>query len=200
MNIAVLASGNGTNFEAIVKAAKRGYIRANIKLLITDKKDAYARTRAKKLGVQDIFINPKDFYSRLEFDKSISSLLKREKINLVVLAGFMRILSPYFVRTFKNRILNIHPALLPAFRGERAIERAFGGGCKATGVTVHFVDESVDHGPIVLQEAIIIKEGETLKELEAKVHKLEHELYPLAIKLYVENRLKIKGRRVAIGC
>lgn len=198
MNIAVLASGKGTNFEAIAKAVKRGYLKANLKLLLTDIKSAYVRTRAKRFGVPDIFINPKEFGSRLEFDKELARILRQEKINLVVLAGFMRILSPYFVEQFKNKILNIHPALLPAFRGEKAIERAFYSGVKITGVTVHFVDEKVDHGPIILQEALRINRSKGLKCLERKIHRLEHKLYPLAIKLVIEKKVKMGKSHVEV--
>lgn len=198
MNIAILASGNGSNFEAIAKAAKRGYIKSPIKILITDKANAFARERARKNRIKDTFVNPLDFDSRSAFDKEIIKILNKEKIELVVLAGFMRILSAEFVTKFRGRILNIHPALLPAFRGENAIERALDYGCKITGVTVHFIDEKVDNGPVVLQEAIKIKKGETLKNLEARIHKLEHKLYPLAVKLFTEKRLKIKNRNVEI--
>ena len=198
VKIAVLASGRGTNFEALVRAQKRSYFRGKITLLITDKRDAFVRKRAKKFGIKDIFINPDDYSSRLEFDKEIIRILRREKINLIVLAGYMRILSPFFVSSFKNKILNIHPAILPAFKGEDAIERAYRYGCKVTGVTVHFVDEQVDHGPIILQEAIEIKKGITREKLEEKIHKLEHKLYPLAVKLFVNKRIKIRGRYVEI--
>jgi len=198
MNIAILASGNGSNFEAIAKAVKRGYIKASIKVLITDKRNAFVRERTKRNNIKDIFVDPKKFKSRTAFDKEIVRILKTEKINLIVLAGFMRILSTDFVKKFQNHIINIHPALLPAFRGERAIERALKYGCKVTGVTVHFIDEKVDNGPVILQEAVKIKKGETLKSLEERVHKLEHKLYPLAIKLFTEKRLKIKNRNVEI--
>ena len=198
MNIAILASGNGSNFEAIVKAAKRGYIKACIKILITDKSNAYVRQRAKRSKIKDIFIDPSEFKSRLEFDAEVAKVLKKEKIGLVVLAGFMRILSAKFVKRFKNRILNIHPALLPAFKGENAIRRALQHNCKVTGVTVHFVDEKVDNGPIILQQAIEIKRGETLERLEKRIHNLEHKLYPLAVKLFTERRIKIKNRNVEI--
>jgi len=198
INIAVLASGNGTNFEALTKAVKKQRLKADIKLLITDKKNAFARKRAKRLGVKDIFIDPKGFKSRLEFDKEIVKVLRREKTDIVALAGYMRIISPYFVKSFKNKIVNIHPALLPAFKGVDSIARVLEYGCKATGVTVHFVDEKVDHGPIILQEAVTIRKNETLKALEKRVHKLEHKLYPLAVKLIVEKKLKIKGRNVFI--
>ena len=198
MNIAVLASGKGTNFEAIAKAVKRGYIKAKLGLLITDKQQAPVRKRAKKLGINDIFVNPKEFISRQQFDKRIVSILKEEKIDLVVLAGFMRIITPYFVKEYKHRIVNIHPAVLPSFKGVDAIRRAYRYGCKVAGVTVHFVDEKVDHGPIIIQDAVKIEQGMSLGEVEEKIHKLEHKLYPLAVKLIVEKRIKVKGRRVII--
>lgn len=198
INIAILASGNGSNFEAIAIAIKKGAINANLKLLVVDNEDAYVRVRAKKFNIPDEFINPKNFNSRVDFDKTIVKILKNEKIDLVVLAGFMRILSPYFIKNFKNRILNIHPALLPAFKGTNSIKRAYDYGCKIAGVTVHFVDESVDHGPIILQEVVKISRGMTLKQLESNIHKLEHRLYPEAIKLFTENRLKISNRIVKV--
>jgi phosphoribosylglycinamide formyltransferase-1 len=198
MNIAILASGNGTNFEALAKAVRKGSIKARISLLVTDKADAYVRRRARRLRVPDVFVDPKEFPTRGAFDAALIRILKKEHIDLVVLAGFMRILSPGFVSAFKNRILNIHPALLPAFKGERSIERAFMYGCKVAGVTVHFVDEDVDHGPIVLQGPVVITEGMKLAGLTARIHRLEHQLYPLAVKLFVEGKLKISGRIVKI--
>ncbi len=197
--MAVLASGRGTNFEAIAKAVKRGYIRANLKLLITDKEEAPVREKAKRFKVKEVFIDPKNFKTRKDFDKEVVKLLRREKIDLVILAGFMRIITPYFVKAFKNRILNIHPALLPSFKGTEAIKRAYDYGVKVTGVTVHFVDEKVDHGPIILQEALKIKEKESLESLEERIHKIEHRLYPKAIKLFLERRIKVRARRVAIN-
>lgn len=199
MNIAVLASGNGSNFSAIAKAVQRGVIKANLKLLITDKQQAFARRRADKFNVKNLFINPDNFSSRLEFDKHIVKILKKEKIDLVVLAGFMRIISPYFVKSFKNKIINIHPAALPAFKGKNAIQRALDYGCPTTGVTVHIVDEKIDHGPIILQETVKINPKMTCAQLENKIHTLEYKLYPLAIKLFAEKRISIKGRKVIIA-
>jgi len=187
-NIAIFASGSGSNFEALVKANRRKSFKANIKLLITDKEAAYARIRARKFDIPEIFINPKDFSSREEFDAHIVSILKKEKIDLIIFAGYMRIVSSVFVKAFKNKIVNIHPALLPAFPGTHSIERAYNEGCKVTGVTVHFVDEQVDHGPIILQKAIEIKEGMNLQELEAVVHKVEHTLFPRAIDLIIKKQ------------
>ncbi len=199
MNIAVLASGNGTNFEAVVRSAEKGKLRnAKIKILISDKEKSFVQKRAKKHNIKSVFVDPKRFSSRTLFDKEVVRILRKEKIRLVVLAGFMRILSPYFVKAFKNRILNIHPALLPSFKGESAIKKAYKYGVKVTGVTVHFVDNDVDHGPIIFQEALKIKEGESLESLEKRIHRLEHKLYPEAIKLFIQGRLKVRGRKVAI--
>jgi len=197
-NIAVLASGGGTNFEAIAGKIKKGYIKAGLKLLITDKEDAFVRVRAKKFKVKDVFLNPKDFKTREDFDKEAVRILKQENIDLVVLAGFMRIITPCFVKAFKNRILNIHPAILPSFKGTHGIQEAYDYGVKVTGVTVHFVDEKMDHGPIVLQQALEIKEGETLEELEQRIHRIEHKLYPESIKLFLEGKVEVRGRKTVI--
>jgi len=199
MNIAVLASGNGTNFEAIVRSAEKGKLRnARIKLLISDKEKSFVQKRAKKHKIKSVFVDPRIFSSRTLFDKEVVRILRKEKIGLVVLAGFMRILSPYFVKAFKNRILNIHPALLPSFKGESAIKEAYKYGVRVTGVTVHFVDNEVDHGPIILQKALNIRYGESLESLEKRIHIIEHKLYPEAIKLFIQGRLKVRGRRVTI--
>lgn len=197
--IAVFASGNGSNFEAIARRIKQKKLHgARIKLLITDKEHAYVRVRAKKYQVKDIFVDPKKFKDRVAFDKKIAGILIDEGIDLVVLAGFMRILSPYFVNKFRHRILNIHPALLPAFKGEDSIKRAYHYGVKVTGVTVHFVDTHVDHGPIVLQQSLEVKSQDSLDALEEKIHRIEHNLYPRAIDLFIKGKLAIKGRRVQI--
>ena len=182
-NIAVMASGNGSNFQAIVEAVKRGKIKAKLKLLVSDNPRAYCLQRAVKAKVKVFIADRRDFLNKKDFETQIIKKLKAEKIDLVVLAGFMRVLSPYFVRQYKKKILNIHPALLPAFKGARAIEDAFKRGVKVTGVTVHFVDEEVDHGPIISQEALKIYEKDTLKSLEQRVHRLEHKLYPQALRL-----------------
>lgn len=199
MNIAVFASGFGSNFQAIADAIKKGKIKkAKLKLLVTDRENSFARVRAKKMGIKDVFIDPGLFKKREEHEREIAKILKREEIELIVLAGYMRVLTGYLVKKYRNRILNIHPALLPAFKGVSGIEDAFKYGVKVTGVTVHFVDERVDHGPIILQEPVKIRDKDSLKSLEERIHKVEHTLYPEAIKLFVEGRLKIKGRKVEI--
>lgn len=195
-NIAVFASGNGTNLQAIINSIAKGVLRANLALVVSDQRDAFALKRAKRAGVRAIFVDPKEFGSREAYEKYICSILKKEKVDLVILAGFMRILSPVLVRAYRNRILNIHPALLPAFKGMDSIKDAYQYGVKATGVTVHFVDEKMDHGPIVAQESVSILDGESVAELEARIHKVEHKLYSKAIARVLAQRFIIKNRKV----
>jgi phosphoribosylglycinamide formyltransferase-1 len=199
MNIAVLASGRGSNFASIIRARKRGLIKANLSLLLTDNPEARAIQKAKAACIKVVIVKREDFASKQDFEETIIRVLKENKIDLIILAGFMRMLSPAFVRRFRNKILNIHPALLPSFKGSYGIKDAFIYGAKATGVTVHFVDEKMDHGPIILQSPVMIGEKDTLATLEEKIHKVEHKLYPEAIKLFVSGRLKIKGRKVFVS-
>ncbi|MCM8799170.1 MAG: phosphoribosylglycinamide formyltransferase [Candidatus Omnitrophica bacterium] len=197
-NIAVFASGRGTNFSAIAQAIKKGKIKANLALVVCDNPKAGVIKRAKRQGVKVVLVLREDFKSKEEFEAKIIQHLEENKIDLVVLAGFMRLLSPNFVKRFYGRIINIHPALLPSFKGTQGIQDAFNYGVKVTGVTVHFVDEEMDHGPIILQEVVKIKENDTLESLEEKIHKIEHKIYPEAIRLFLEGRLKIEGRKVKI--
>ncbi len=199
MKIAVFASGRGTNFGAVARAAKKGLIRADLALLVCDNPKAAVIAKAKRAKVKVVLLKKEDFATRKDFDDKIIQHLREEKIDLVILAGFMRILGPDLVREYSGRILNIHPALLPSFKGSRAIKDAFDYGVKVTGVTVHFVDEKMDHGPIILQQAIKIEEGDTLESLEARIHKIEHKLYPEAIRLFVESKLVPEGRKVGIA-
>ena len=198
MNIAVFASGKGTNLQAIIDAVSRGEIKAVISLVIGDRSNAKALDRAKKAGIKAVCINPRDFSSREEFDKQAISYLEKNDVGLVVLAGFMRLLSPYFVSRYRNRIMNIHPSLLPAFKGVSGIKDAWEYGMKITGVTVHFINEDLDAGPIILQKPVMIEETDTLESLEEKIHRVEHQIYPEAIKLFIEGRLEVIGRRVKI--
>ncbi|PIP19987.1 MAG: phosphoribosylglycinamide formyltransferase [Candidatus Omnitrophica bacterium CG23_combo_of_CG06-09_8_20_14_all_40_11] len=199
MNIAVFASGRGTNFGAIIKATKLGKIKANLSLLVCDNPKAGAIGRAKRAGIKIALVKREDFTDKKDFEAKIIQHLEENKIDLIVLAGFMRMLSPEFVRRYTGRILNIHPALLPSFKGSRSIKDAFDYGVKITGVTVHFVDEKMDHGPIILQKAVQIQEDDTLESLEKKIHKIEHRLYPQALRLYVEGKLKLEARLVRIS-
>ncbi|MFZ8801463.1 MAG: phosphoribosylglycinamide formyltransferase [Candidatus Calescibacterium sp.] len=194
--IVVFASGSGTNFEEIAKKAKSNYIEADISLLISDKASAGAIRRAINLGVVPIVINWKN---REEAEEKTKKILQIVEPDLIVLAGFMRILSPQFVSEWKYKILNIHPSLLPAFQGTtKAIDQAYNYGVKITGCTVHFVDESVDGGPIIIQAAVNIDDNDTPERIAEKIHKLEHEIYPWAIKKVIEGKIKIEGRKVKI--
>ena len=162
MNFAVLVSGHGTNLAAIINAVKRKAIRANLRLVVSDNPQAFALKRAKKAKIKAVVIKREDFSDREGFEGELLKHLKGEKIDFIVLAGFMRILSPFLIGQYPRRILNIHPALLPAFKGTHAIKDAFEFGAKVTGVTVHLVDEKVDHGPIVLQESLKINPQDTV--------------------------------------
>lgn len=198
MNIAVFVSGNGTNLQAIIEAVSSGELKCKLSVIVSDNKDAYALTRAEKAGIDRVILDPKKFKTREDFDREAIKELEKRKIDLVILAGFMRLLSDSFIKKYKNRIMNIHPALLPSFKGTHGIKDAFEYGAKVTGVTVHFVDEKLDNGPIILQEAVELKENESMEGLEEKMHQLEHKLYPKAIKLFLDGKLDIAGRKVKV--
>jgi len=197
-SIAVLVSGNGTNLQAIIDSVNNGYIPAKIAVVLSDEKRAFALERAKKAGIDTVVLDKKDFKTREDFDREIVKSLKERHVELVVLAGFMRLLSPYFIKEYRDKIINIHPALLPSFKGAHGVKDAIDHGVKVTGVTVHFVDEHLDSGPIILQKTVEIKEGDTEEALLERLHKEEHRIYPEAIKLFVEGKIKIEGRKVVI--
>jgi len=197
-NIAVFASGRGTNFSAIARAIKKGKLKASLALLVCDNPAAAVIKKAKAAGVKVALVKREDFATKSEFENEIIRHLEENNIELVALAGFMRMLGPELVSRYRNKIINIHPALLPSFKGESGIKDAFDYGSKVTGVSVHFVDEKMDHGPIILQSAVKIEEGDTPQSLEAKIHKVEHKLYPEALQLFIEGRLKLEGRKVRI--
>ena len=198
VNIGVLASGRGTNLQAIIEAVEEGRIEGEISIVVSDNPDAYALKRAKQHNIETQYINFKEFKDREDYDKEIIKTMKKKKVNLVVLAGYMRILSPYFIRTYKNKIINIHPALLPSFPGLHAQRQAVVNGVKVSGCTVHFVDEGVDLGPIILQKAVEVKDDDTEESLAERILKEEHQIYPRAIQLFCQGRLIIKGRKVFI--
>jgi phosphoribosylglycinamide formyltransferase-1 len=176
-NIAVFASGKGSNFTVIASAMKRGAIKAKLGLLICDNPEAPVILKASRLRIKTVIIARSDYLSRESFEEQIILVLREQGIDLIVLAGFMRILSPAFVKRYSGRIINIHPALLPSFKGAHAIRDAFEYGVKVTGVTAHFVDEMTDHGPIILQEAVPVKEKDTLESLEKRIHAAEQESF-----------------------
>jgi len=196
--IAVLCSGQGTNLQAILEATRTSRLRARVALVISDRKDARALTRARRAGVTAQFVDPRQHATRASYERALIRLCETHRVRLVCLAGFMRILSPVFVRHFHHRILNIHPALLPAFPGAHAIRDTLRWGAKVTGVTVHLIDEQVDHGPIILQEALSITPGETEAGLLARIHRIEHRLYPEAIGLILSGLARVRGRRVTL--
>jgi phosphoribosylglycinamide formyltransferase 1 len=198
--IAVLASGSGSNLQAILDAIEQGDITdAEVAVVISDRKNAYALERAQKHGVPARHLGAKKYTSREEYDWDLVTYLESMEIDLVVLAGFMRLMTPYFVLAFHHRIMNIHPSLLPAFPGAHGVIDALAYGVKVTGCTVHFVDEGMDTGPIILQEAVAICEGDTEGSLLERIHRLEHRLYPRAIDLWVHGKIKIEGRRCIIN-
>jgi len=192
MNIAVFASGNGTNLQAIIDAIKKGVIKARLALVVSNNPDAHALTRAKNAGLETFVLDHKKFSSREEYDKEIIKELEKRNTELVVLAGFMRLLSPYFIKKYRRKIMNIHPSLLPVFKGTHGIRDAFNTGVDKTGVTVHFVDEELDHGPIIMQKEVRIEKTDTLETLEEKIHKVEHQLYPEAIQAVIGGKAKSK--------
>ena len=198
INIGVLASGRGTNLQAIIEAVKEGKIEGRISIVISDNRDAFALKSAKQNNIETEYINFKSFKNREDYDKEIMECLKEKDIDLVVLAGYMRILSSYFIKMYKNRIMNIHPALLPSFPGLHAQRQAVEYGVKISGCTVHFVDEGVDSGPVILQKAVEVKDNDTEESLAERILKEEHQIYPRAIQLFCQGRLIIKGRRVFI--
>ena len=191
----MLASGKGSNLQALLDDPD---VRPWVALVVSDREDAGALQRAEDAGVTAIFLDPKAHPSRADYDRALLQLLELENIDAVVLAGFMRILTGEFVRAFEGRLLNVHPSLLPAFPGAHSVRDALEWGAKVTGVTVHFVDEEVDHGPIVLQEAVPIEPGDDEHSLHERIHEVEHRLYPRAVKLLGEGRVRVEGRTVRV--
>jgi phosphoribosylglycinamide formyltransferase-1 len=195
MNLAVLASGYGSNLQAIIDAVDRGEISGRVKTVISDVEEAYALERARRHNIEAIYINPKDFPGRKAFNEAIAALLEEREIDLVVLAGYMRLLSPVIINKFRGKIMNIHPSLLPAFPGLEGAKQALDYGVKVSGCTVHFVDEGLDTGPVILQEAVPVYDDDTVESLHERIHRVEHRLYPRAIQLFIEGKLSIEGRR-----
>lgn len=193
--LAVFVSGSGTNLQAIIDA---GIPSVEIVVVVSNNPNAYAIERAKAHGIPVEVLDHKDYSSREDFDREMLRRLETYRVDLVALAGFMRILSPLFVRAYKNRIMNLHPALLPSFPGIHSARQALEYGVKFTGCTVHFVDEGVDTGPIILQSVVPIFDDDTEGTLLERIHTEEHRIYPEAIRLFAEGRLRIEGRRVFI--
>ena len=196
--IGVLISGTGTNLQAIIDAIESGKLDAKIEVVLSNKADAYGLVRARNHHIPTEVLNHKNFSSRETYDEALVALLRERRVELVVLAGFMRLLSSVFVKAYSNRIMNIHPALLPAFPGLNVQQRALEHGARFSGCTVHFVNEECDQGPIIIQAVVPVLPDDTAETLAARILEQEHRIYPRAIQLFAERRLKIIGRRVLV--
>ena len=200
--LGVLASGRGSNLQAIIDAAERGALHAQIAVVISNKKDAPALERARKHGVTDVFLDPKPFAgqpdSREAYDRAVLEVLRKHDVALVLLAGYMKIVTSVLIGAYQNRMMNIHPSLLPAFPGLEVQKKALEWGVKVAGCTVHFVTEGVDEGPIIMQAAVPILDGDTPETLSARILEEEHRIFPRAVQLYAEGRLTVEGRRVRV--
>lgn len=196
--IVILISGRGTNMKRLIEACQHGEIPARVVCVFSDNPDARGLDIARSLGVETESLSPRSFPDREAFFRALLERVKEKEPDLICLAGFMRILPAFFVQAFRGRIMNIHPALLPSFPGLHAQQQALEYGVKITGCTVHFVDEGVDTGPIIVQRAVPVREDDTLDTLSARILEQEHQAYPEAVRLFFEGRLKIEGRRVRI--
>ncbi|MFU1796782.1 phosphoribosylglycinamide formyltransferase [Paenibacillus azoreducens] len=198
--IAVFASGEGSNFQALAERANAGELGgAEIALLVCDKPSAPVVQRAERLGVQAHLFKPKDYNSREAYEREIVHKLEEQRVDLVVLAGYMRLLTPVIVDKYRGRLINIHPSLLPAFPGKDAIGQALAYGVKVSGVTVHFVDEGMDTGPIIAQKALPIVSGETVDSLAQAIHAIERELYPQVVSWFAKGLVQLDGRQVTVS-
>ncbi|MBQ2010836.1 phosphoribosylglycinamide formyltransferase [Anaerovibrio slackiae] len=193
--LGILCSGRGSNMQSIMAAIKSGQIKAEIGIVLTDKPEARALQVASEAGIKSVCVNRKACASQQEFEEKLVAELQAANVTLVVLAGFMRILSPYFVDAYRHQILNIHPSLLPSFGGAHAHRDVLAYGTKVSGCTIHFVDEGMDHGPIILQDTVPVLDGDTEETLAARVLEKEHILYPRAIELFVDGRLELLDDR-----
>ena len=197
--IGVLISGGGTNLQAIIDAIEAKRLDAAIKLVLSNKVDAYGLVRAKNHGIATEILDHRKYPSRETYDEAVVDLLRAHGVELVVLAGFMRLLSPVFVKAYSNRIMNIHPALLPSFPGLHVQKKAVEYGVRFSGCTVHFVNDECDEGPIIIQAVVPVFADDTEAKLAARILKEEHRIYPRAIQLYAEGRLRVDGRRVIVA-
>ncbi|NLZ27697.1 MAG: phosphoribosylglycinamide formyltransferase [Firmicutes bacterium] len=197
-NIAVLASGEGTNLQAIMDAVDKGEIAGKVVLVISDRHEAKALVRARKKNIRALFIDPAEYGGRADYDSALVAALQKENVDLVVMAGFMRMLSATMIDTFRGKIMNIHPSLLPSFPGCEGVKQAMEHGVKVTGCTVHFVDEGLDTGPIIIQDSVVVLQDDTLETLQQRIHSVEYRSYIRAIDLYCRDMIKVEGRRCII--
>lgn len=199
LKIGVLISGSGSNLQAIIDECEAGEIAADVAVVISNKNDAYGLTRAKNHSISGVFLGRKDYPGESSYNKAILQCLRKYGVDLVVMAGYMCLLGKEVLDAYPNKVMNIHPALLPSFPGAHGIKDALDYGVKVTGVTVHFANEIFDEGPIILQESLYVLDSDTEESLAERIHAIEHVIYPKAIKLYGEGRLMIEGRKVKIG-
>jgi phosphoribosylglycinamide formyltransferase-1 len=197
LRVGVLASGGGTDLQSIIDASEKGMIDAEVAVVISDCKDAFCLKRAEKHKIPCFFIDPKS-KSLEDHDKEVDVILDQHNVDLIVGAGYMRIISPCFVKKWYGKIINIHPALLPSFKGKNGQGDALDYGVKISGCTTHFMDEHMDHGPIILQAAVKVMPGDDRDKLALRILDVEHQILPRTIQLFAEGRLKIKGRKVEI--
>lgn len=198
LNLAVLVSGGGTNLQAIIDSIEAGTLNARISVVICSRGDAFAIERAKERGIPTEVVTKKEYPDKAAFDRRLAEILNTHGVELIALAGFMRILTPDFIRAFHGRIMNIHPSLLPAFPGLNVQKKAIEYGARFSGATVHFVDEGVDTGPIIIQAVVPILPGDTPEVLSERILKEEHRIYPEAISLFAHGRLEVRGRSVSV--
>jgi len=199
MSIGVLASGRGSNFQSIVDAIESGSLKAKIVLLITDNPNAFAIERARKHGIEPLIMVPNQYGTRNDYYQAVVQELRIREVGLVVLAGFMRIIGKPLIEAYRDRVMNIHPALLPSFPGLHGQKQAQDYGVRISGCTVHFVDEGMDTGPIIIQAAVPVSFEDTEEALSERILKLEHRIFPEAIRLFSEGRLEVIGRKVRIA-
>ncbi|WP_292462769.1 phosphoribosylglycinamide formyltransferase [Methanolobus sp.] len=196
-NIAVLVSGRGSNLQSIIDSIESGSIRdVKVSVVISDVKNAFALERARRHGIDAIFIDPRSFVDKKAYEQDVLKTLGQYDIGLILLAGYMRIVGREVIEAYRNKIINIHPALLPSFKGLHAQKQAFDYGVRVSGCTVHFVDEGMDTGPIIIQKCVPVLEGDTPDTLAARILEKEHQIFPEAVKLFVEGKLKVEGRVV----
>lgn len=198
IKIGVLASGRGSNFQSIIDAVERGYIDGEIRVLITDNPEAYAIQRAEKHGIESLVMKPGDWENRDAYYQAVAAELGKREVDLVVLAGFMRIVGKPLIDAYPMRIMNIHPAILPSFPGLHGQAQAADYGVKVSGCTVHFVDEGMDTGPVIIQAVVPAYHDDTEESLAERILRQEHRIFPYAIKLFAEGRLSVEGRKVVV--
>jgi len=198
LRFGILISGSGTNLQAILDACDTGAIEGEVAVVISDKRDAYGLERARDAEVAAVHIDPKAFADRAAYDHAVRVALDEHDVDYVVMAGYMKLLGAEVLGAYPMRVVNIHPALLPSFPGAHGIRDAFDHGVKITGVTVHFADEQFDQGPIIAQSRVPIAEGDTIEELESRIHAVEHVLYPQVLAAIAEGRVIVEGRKVRV--